>query len=76
MKKHKINSVIVTSIYLQRELLITKEEMESYCKGERRRKDSLNDDFESFFENIRLGKKPKKYPRLPDLFSSSRSGSC
>ena len=30
--------------------------MESYCKGEKDEKDSVNDDLESLFENIRLGK--------------------
>ena len=60
MEKHKINSVMVTSIYLQRIRLITKEKMESYCKGEEREKDSVNDDLESLFENIRLGKEPNE----------------
>ena len=32
--------------------------MESYCKGEKKEKDSVNDDLESLFENIRLGKEP------------------
>ena len=32
--------------------------MESYCKGEKYEKDSVNDDLESLFENIRLGKEP------------------
>ena len=50
---------MVTSFYLYRWKLITKEEMESYCKGEdSERKDSVNDDLESLFENIRLGKEP------------------
>ena len=31
---------------------------ESYSKGEKYRKDSVNDDLESLFENIRLGKEP------------------
>ena len=56
MKKHKIKSVMLTSIYLYRSYLITKEKMESYCKGEKYCKDSVNDDLESLFENIRLGK--------------------
>ena len=56
MKKHKIKSVMVTSIYLRRTELITKEKMESYCKGEEWLKNSVNDDLESLFENIRLGK--------------------
>ena len=70
MKKRKIKSVIVTSLYLFRSELITKETMESYCKGERFEKDSVNDDLESFFENFRLGKKPDGYVRtyfLPKL---------
>ena len=58
MKKHKIKSVMVTSIILARSKLITKEKMESYCKGEEDQKDSVNDDLESLFENIRLGKEP------------------
>ena len=47
---------MVTRIYLERWNLITKEEMESYCKGENWKKDSVNDDLESLLENIRLGK--------------------
>ena len=61
MKKHKIKSVMVTKIDLWRWNLITKEKMESYCNGERNKKDSVNDDLESLFENMRLGKEPKKY---------------
>ena len=49
---------MVTRIYLYRRELITKEKMESFCKGEKRLKDSVNDDLESLFENIRLGKEP------------------
>ena len=58
MKKHQIKSVMVTSIYLNRYWLITKETMESYCKGEEFEKFSVNDDLESLFENIQLGKEP------------------
>merc|ERR1712062_272281 len=58
MKNHKIMSVMVTKIHLYRSNLITKAEMESYCKGEKWMKDSVNDDLESLFENIRLGKEP------------------
>ena len=61
MKRHKIKSVMVTSIYLDRGHLITKEKMESYCKGKEHVKDSVNDDLESFFEKIRIGKEPKEY---------------
>ena len=58
MKKYKIKSVMVTSIFMYRRNLITKEKMESYCKGEEKEKYSVNDDLESFLENIRLGKEP------------------
>ena len=60
MKKHKIKSAIVTCIGLYRQDLITKERVESYCKGEEDEKDSVNDDLESLFENIRLGKEPNQ----------------
>ena len=49
---------MVTSIYFYRSELITKEKMESYCKGDEWLKESVNDDLESLFENIRLGKEP------------------
>ena len=58
MKKYKIKSVMVTSVYLHRRNLITKEQMESYCKGKETY--SVNDDLESFLENIRLGKEPNE----------------
>ena len=67
MKEHKINSVMVTKIYMVTKYLertfnvITKEKMESICRGEDNwRKHSVNDDLESLFENIRLGKEPEK----------------
>ena len=56
MKKHKIQSVMMTSIYLKRLEIITKQEMESFCQGEKNVEDSVNDDLESLFENIRLEK--------------------
>ena len=49
---------MVTNIYLEREKIITKEKMESFCKGEEYFTDSVNDDLESFFQNLRLGKEP------------------
>ena len=52
---------MVTIITLKRDNLITKERMESYCKGEEAYKDSVNDDLESLFENIRLGKEPNEF---------------
>ena len=61
MKEHKIK--ILTKIRMRRLCLITKEKMESiageYCRGEKGLKDSVNDDLESLFENIRLGKELK-----------------
>ena len=58
MKKNKTKSVMVTSIFLERRRLLTKEKMESYCEGVDFRKDSVNDDLESLFEKILLGKEP------------------
>ena len=46
-----------TIIFLERRILITKEAMEKYCKEEMYQKDSVNDDLESFFEDLRLEKK-------------------
>ena len=60
MKKYKIKFVMLTGIYMRRWNLITKEAMEKYCKGEKNEKDSVNDDLESLFEDLRLGKEPKK----------------
>ena len=59
IKKYNIKKVMVTKIDMWRRNLITKEKMENYCKGEKSTKESVNDDFESLFEDIRLGKKPK-----------------
>ena len=55
---------MLTSIHLSREELITKEKREYYldgiarwyCKEEDRQEESVNDDLESFFEDIRIGK--------------------
>ena len=58
MKKYAIQSVMVTSIYMRRNELITKKVMESYCNGKRNEKDSVNDDLESFFKDIRHQKQP------------------
>ena len=61
MKKYKLKSVMVTKLYMRRWKLITKEKMESHSKGEEGvRHDSVNDDLESLFENIRLGKEVNK----------------
>ncbi len=70
MKKYQIKSVMLTSIGVMRVQLITNEKMVNYCNGKEEAKNSINDDLESFFENIRLGKQPVKYARtyfLPKL---------
>ena len=58
MKKYKIETVMLTRIHMWRYKLITKEAMEKDCKGENEIKDSVNDDLESFFQDLRLGKQP------------------
>ena len=59
MKKYKIKKVMVTCIKIWRRHLITKERMERYCKGNALyEKVSANDDIESLFGNLRLGKAP------------------
>ena len=70
MKKYEIKKVMVTRINMWRYNLITKEAMEKYTKGEEDKKDSVNDDLESFFEDLRLGKEPDEQVRtyfLPKL---------
>ena len=61
MKKYKIESVMWTALTMWRRNLITKEKMTNYCKGKEDVKESINDDLESFFEDIRLDKKPNDY---------------
>ena len=59
MKKYQIKSCMWTNIYMENTKLITKEQMESYCKGEQGlRQMSVNDDLESLFEDLQLGKEP------------------
>ena len=55
---------------MQRERLITKEQMENYCKGFEKEKLSVNDDLETLFQNIQLGKEPDDFVKnyfLPRL---------
>ena len=47
---------MLTILKMQRSRIITKEAMKKYSKGEEDMKDSVNDDLESLFENLRLGK--------------------
>ena len=56
MKKYKIEKIIVTNISMERVCLITKEDMENFCNGNERQKESMTDNLESFFEDIRVGK--------------------
>ena len=73
MKKYQIKSVMFTSIDVIREKLITKERMVNYCTGKENancEKNSINDDLESLFDDLRLGKEPDETARnyfLPKL---------
>ena len=71
MKIYQIPSVMVTSIYLKKQNLITQEKMESYSNGEYNlRRMSINDDLEILFEELQLGKKPSSIVKtyyLPKL---------
>lgn len=63
MKKYQMKSVMVTSIDMVREKLITKEKMVNYCNGKEDEQDSINDDLELLFDDLRLGKEPDEYDR-------------
>ena len=52
---------MVTIIWMWRRELITKEAMEKFLSGEENQKDSVNDDLESLFEDLRLGKEPDEH---------------
>ena len=56
MKKYKIKSVMVTRISLVINGLIMKEDMENYYNGKKKQKESINDDLDAFFHNLKLGK--------------------
>ena len=59
MKKYQIKSAMLTFILMKKEKLITKELMDSYCKGEQSpQKISVTDDLETLFEDLQLGKEP------------------
>ena len=61
---------MLTTIYMMRLNLITKEAMKNYCKGDEYEKVSVNDDLEALFEDLRLGKQPNTLVRtyfLPKL---------
>ena len=57
MRKYQIKTVLFTIIYMEKEKLITQEQMRSYCRGEQSsRPISVNEDLEAFFEDLQLGK--------------------
>ena len=59
MTKYSINSAMVSVLSSARSYIITKKEVENHCKGnDDFSKLSVNDDLESLFEDIRLGKEP------------------
>ena len=59
MDKYKIEKAMLTTIDMLRAKLITKEKTQHYCKGEEfMLRESVNDDLESLFEDIQLGKEP------------------
>ena len=61
MEKYKIELFMLTVINMARNYLITKESMENYCKGgDNSLRDSVNDDLESFFNDLQLGRKPNE----------------
>jgi len=59
MKKYDIKSLMLSIIFMNYKGKITKEEMKKFGKGIHSRKVSVNDDLESFFEDLRLGQNPK-----------------
>ena len=70
MKMHRIKSAVVTFVRMQQNDFITKQKMESFCRGKEKEKYSVNDDLESLFQDLRLGKKQEKFCRtyfLPKL---------
>ena len=52
MEKYKINSVLVTNIQMMRDHLVTKEKMKDHCLGKKAIKMSINEDLETFFEDL------------------------
>ena len=58
MKEYNIQIGMITYLLMMRIRLITKEKMENYCNGKMIEKTSVNDDLDSFCEDLRLGKKP------------------
>ena len=83
INENDCNSFMLTDIYMYRELLISKEKMIQFCRGKSYRqfhhktptekefyKESINDDVNSLFEDIKLGRRPNPYTWtyfLPEL---------
>ena len=76
IQKYELDSILVTTLYMFKDLLISKEKMDHICTGKAYRQiqdryedeehlgdtnrceESVNDDLESFFENLRIGLQP------------------
>ena len=61
MKKNKIKRAMVTKINMGRVQIIQKEKMDNYMNETENPEDSVNDDIDSLFEDIRLGKEPPEH---------------
>ena len=61
MEKYELKEVMVTRIRMWRDRLITKEKMEKFYIGKEARRISVNDDLETLFEEVQLGKEPADY---------------
>ena len=73
MKKYNFKSIMVTRLKLWRYKLISKEKVIDYCLGkDEHYKESVNDDLNSFFDDLRIYKNPKSLaltyflPKLTD----------
>ena len=58
MKKYKLKSIMTTFIYMRKDVIIPKGKMLEYCQGKKLDcKESINDDLESFFQDLKNGHK-------------------
>ena len=60
MKKYAIKSIMVTLIFMRKWNIITKEKMENFTLGKEDQTESVNDDFDSIFEDLRLKREPSE----------------
>ena len=60
LKHYSIKSVMVTLIFMRRWNIIKKEKMENFTLGKEDQIESVNDDLDSMFEDIRLKKEPSE----------------